>query len=172
MINIIVAKAQNRVIGKDKRVPWRLRNDFIRLKSLTMGRVVILGRKTYDSLAGYYERSGRSLPASMYIIVTRQQNFRPMRENTTVAHSFGAALEIAKKLSDEIFVIGGAQIFEEALKVADRLYVTEVTAEVDGDTFFPQTNPKDWVERTRERHHKNNDHMYDYHFVIYDKLSG
>jgi dihydrofolate reductase len=170
MLSIIVAQDKNRAIGKDNEIPWRLRNDRRRFKSLVVGRVVIQGRKSHESLAAYYKKSGRALPAKTYIVVTRQPNYKAMFDNSLIAGSLKEAIKIAKSLSGEVFVIGGAQIYEQALPLADRLYITEVDAEIEGDTFFPVISSKEWIEVARESYRKDENHAYDYDYVMFDRI--
>ena len=126
-------------MGKDNKIPWHITEDLVHLKNLTRDHVVILGRKTYESMSWYYDRSGRPMPAKLYIAVTRDVNYKPTRENATVANSLEEALRKAENISgtDEIFINGGAQMFKDGIVKADRLYLTIVEGEYDADTFFP-----------------------------------
>ena len=131
-ISLIVAVAENGVIGRDGTMPWRLSTDLKRFKSLTLGHPVIMGRKTWDSLK-------KPLPERANIVITRDKSFSS--EGAIVAHSLSEARQIAqeeaiKAKMDEIFVIGGGAVFKEALPFADRMYVTEILSPVEGDTFF------------------------------------
>lgn len=142
-ISIIVAMDEKRGIGKDNKIPWHIREDLIKLKTLTKDHVVILGRKTYDSMVWYYNKSGKQMPGKLYIVVTRRSLLREgdsLRTNVTVANSLEEALSFARgrlaKL-EEVFVIGGAQIFQQAITIADKLYLTIVEGEFDADAFFP-----------------------------------
>src|SRR4051794_9506398 len=128
MISLIVAHDPNRVIGKDNKMPWHLREDLAYFKKHTMNKAMIMGRKTYESI-------GRPLPGRLNIVVTRNEDYKV--EGVTVVHSFSEALDIAKEYAEEVMVIGGNQIFNEAFNVADRLYVTFIKKEFEGDTFFP-----------------------------------
>lgn len=136
-ISIIVAIDEKRGIGKADRIPWHIREDLIRLKNLTKNKVVILGRKSYESMAGYYDRSGRPMPARLYLVITRDQDYKPVRENAKSAHSIEDA--ITGLAEEEVFIIGGAQIFQKAIDmgVVDRLYLTKVEGDFGCDTFFP-----------------------------------
>lgn len=155
IISLIAALSENRVIGKDNRVPWRIPADLQRLKSLTLGKTVILGRKSYDSMIEYYSKSGREMPGKIYIVVTQNQDYTPARNQDVVVHSIDEAMEkassfastFAKAMADkkasadkkeEVFAIGGQQIFEQILPSADRLYLTVVHTSVDGDAYFPE----------------------------------
>lgn len=166
-VSIVVAYAHNRVIGLQDTIPWRVRNDLIHLKELTKDQVVILGRKTYDSMASYYDKSGRSMPAKKYVVITRNQKYKSKRDNVDVATSFEDALE--KAGDNDIYVIGGMQIYRLALQYTDRVYATEVDAEIEGDSFFPILDPDQFLEVSRENHSKNEVNEYNYSFVVYEK---
>lgn len=142
IVSAIVAMDRNRGIGKTElgvgKILWRIKDDLVRLKNLTKDHVVILGRKTYNSMAWYYDKSGRSMPGKLYVVITHDKNYRPTRENAIAAGSIEGALEIARKNEpDEIFINGGAQIYEQSLPYVDRLYLTLVDNEYDVDTYFP-----------------------------------
>ncbi len=170
MISIVVAADKNGVIGFKNRVPWRLRNDLIMLRELTLGHTVILGRKTYESMIGYYNKSGRPMPGKTYIVVTHNADYAPARDNVRAANSVEAALELARSLGDErIFAIGGSAIFADILPHADRIYLTEVQAEVEGDTFFPKLNMTKWHEVSRTHHQKDEKNQYDYDVLILER---
>ena len=142
-ISIIAAMDEKRGIGKDNKIPWHLKDDLIKLKRLTKDHVVILGRKTYDSMVWYYNKSGRQMPGKIYIVVTRRSLLREgdsLRTNVTVAHSLEEALSFARRgltKLEEIFIIGGGQMFQQAIKIVDRLYLTIVEGDYNCDTFFP-----------------------------------
>jgi dihydrofolate reductase len=133
-LSLIVAMADNGVIGREGRLPWHLSADLKRFKHLTMGHAIVMGRRTYESI-------GRPLPGRRSIVVSRNAAFRPA--GVEVADSLDKALRLAAG-DDEIFVIGGASLYREALARAERLYVTRVHAAVPGDTFFPPFDPADW----------------------------
>lgn len=137
-ISIVVSMSQNRVIGKGNRLLWHLKGDLVRLKDLTLGRIVVLGRKTYDSMAGYYDQSGRPMPGKLYIVVTRDKEYKPTRDNAAVAYSLEEAFGLAKRRGEaELFVIGGQQVFEQTLPLAEKLYLTIINKDFEGDVFFP-----------------------------------
>jgi dihydrofolate reductase len=139
-LSLIAAMARNRVIGLHNRLPWRLPADMKRFRELTTGHAIIMGRKTFDSLA-------RPLPNRTNIVVTRDRAFRP--DGATVAHSVEEA--VARAGTDrEIFVIGGEQIYRQTLPVADRLYLTLVDSEFEGDAWFPEYEPEEWKEISSE----------------------
>lgn len=141
IVSLIVAYATNRTIGKDNHLPWRLPGDLAHFKRTTMGCPVVMGRKTWESL-------GRPLPGRRNIVITRQAAYDAA--GAEVAASLEQALEMTKD-TDEVFVIGGAQIYEQALAVADRIVATEVHAEVEGDAFFPALDPRTWQETARDK---------------------
>ena len=145
-ISIIVSMSRNQVIGKGNRLLWHLREDLVRLKELTLGRTVILGRKTYESMAGYYNRSGRSMPGKMYNVLTHDKQYKSARLNAIVACSLEEALNTSRQdKEEEVFVIGGQQVFGQTLPLAKKLYLTIVDKDFDGDAFFP-----DYSEFTKE----------------------
>ncbi len=139
-IALIVAMAENGVIGRDNRLPWHLPADLRHFKRLTLGKPVIMGRKTFESI-------GRPLPGRTNIVLTRQPGFAPA--GVRVAASLDAALAMAEAQAradgvDEVMVIGGAAVYAEALPRADRLYLTRVQLAVDGDARFPEPDPASW----------------------------
>jgi dihydrofolate reductase len=139
-LSIIVAIANNGVIGINNSLPWHLPEDLKRFKALTTGHHIIMGRKTYESL-------GRLLPGRITVIVTRNKNYK--LEGALIAHSLESAVEMCKN-DDEVFVIGGAELYQDSLKIADRLYITEVDLTVNGDAFFPEFDLDLWRETSRE----------------------
>jgi dihydrofolate reductase len=136
IISLIVAMDEGRGIGKDNLIPWRLSADLKRFKALTMGHHLIMGRKTYESI-------GRPLPGRTTLIITRNLNYQA--EGCQIAHSLNEALELARTGGeDEAFIIGGGEIFKHALPLANRIYLTQVRARLDCDTFFPDFDLGDW----------------------------
>jgi dihydrofolate reductase len=145
-ITLVVAAADNGVIGRGGRLPWRIPSDLKTFRRLTLGKPIIMGRKTYQSI-------GRPLDRRDNIVVTRDPAFRAPQ--VTVATSLGAAVDKARALAvakgvDEIMVIGGAEIFCQALPLADRIYLTRVHAAPEGDAQFPSLAPGEWREVSRE----------------------
>ncbi len=164
-ISLIAALAENRVIGRDNMLPWRLPNDLQYFKAVTLGKPVIMGRKTWESL-------GRPLPGRTNIVITRRPGYAPA--GARVVWSFDDALELAAQVArldgvDECLVIGGAEIYALALPRCDRLYLTEVHATVEGDAFFPAFKHAQWREARRERFVASAANPYDYSFVVYEK---
>nr|AIA18132.1 Dihydrofolate reductase [uncultured bacterium] len=136
IISLIVAMDEKRGIGKAGKLPWRLSSDLKNFRELTMGHHLIVGRKTFESI-------GKPLPGRQMIVVSRDRGFKP--EGCLVAGSVQDALNIAQEHGEtELFVIGGAEIYSQTLQAADRLYLTQVHAEVDADTFFPELNFGEW----------------------------
>lgn len=133
MLSLIVAMSQNRVIGKNNQLPWHLSEDLRRFKQITMGHPIVMGRKTFDSI-------GKPLPGRENIVITRDKNFR--EENVTVMHSVEDFLKWAAKQSREIFVIGGAEIFRLVLPHAQKIYLTLIEKDFDGDVFLPMIDLK------------------------------
>lgn len=140
MISLVVAASTNNVIGAQGELPWCLSGDLKRFKALTMGKPIVMGRLTYESI-------GRALPGRQNIVITRQSDFSA--EGCDVVQSVDAAVEAAGD-AEEIMIIGGSQIYREFLPRADRIYLTRVQAEVDGDTFLPDLAADGWHEISRE----------------------
>jgi dihydrofolate reductase len=141
-LSIIVAVAHNGVIGVNNTLPWHLPEDLKRFRALTMGHHIIMGRKTYDSL-------GRLLPGRTTVIVTRNENYKV--EGALVAHSLEAAIALCED-DEEVFLIGGAELYQTGLKLAHKLYITEIELDVAGDAFFPKLVSTEWQETEREAH--------------------
>jgi dihydrofolate reductase len=142
MIALVAAIAENGVIGRDNGLPWHIPEDLKHFKMLTLGKPVIMGRKTFDSI-------GKPLKDRTNIVISRNKNLR--LEGAEVVTSLAKALARASELSPDIMIIGGAQIYAEALPKADRLYLTYVHTNVEGDTFFPSFDPANWCELERTR---------------------
>jgi dihydrofolate reductase len=140
ILSLIVAVAENGVIGKDNRLPWHLPEDLRYFKQVTLGKPVVMGRKTFESI-------GRPLPGRSNIVVTGDPDWRA--EGVLVAHSLEEALTLAS--GEEVFVIGGARLFAEALPRAQRLYLTEIHRAYQGDVRFPDWNRAEWRETARRR---------------------
>ena len=158
LLTLIVAKARNGVIGRDNTLPWRLPEDLAHFKRTTMGAPIIMGRKTWESI-------GRPLPGRRNIVVTRNHDLRI--DGVDVVTS----LEDAQRLcvnAEGIFLIGGAQLYAEALPSADRLVVTEIDADIQGDAHFPAIDPRQWAETSRESHFSE-PNGFAYAFVTYER---
>lgn len=172
MISIVVATDKNRAIGIENKIPWRIKSDLVRLSQLTRGHTVILGRKSYDSMVWYYNRSGKQMPGSCYIVVTRNADYKPAHSNARTVHSMPEAFALAKKLGDEaIFVIGGGSIFAAALPSTQRIYLTEVSTELSGniDAYFPALNMAEWHQISQEHFAKSDTDQYDTTLTVLER---
>lgn len=163
MIAIVVAKAKNGVIGASNDLPWYLPADLRHFKELTSGHTVVMGRKTFDSIVS---RLGKPLPQRKNIVVTRNESFE--HEGVEVAHSVNEA--VAKAEGESIFIIGGAEIYSASLPLVDTLYITEVHAEIAGDTYFPELQKEDWYEVSRESHDADDKNNFPYSFVTLKRV--
>jgi dihydrofolate reductase len=162
-IAIVVAVARNGVIGADNRLLWRLKTDLQHFRRLTIGKPVVMGRKTFESI-------GRPLPGRDNIVVTRDRAFAA--EGILVVHTLEEALALGRKCADargapDVMVAGGGEIYRQALPLADRLHVTEVDLAPEGDTLFPAINTTLWRETARETHQKGPDDEAAFAFVDY-----
>jgi dihydrofolate reductase len=163
--SLIVAVSQNGVIGKDNDLIWHLPKDMKFFKDTTMGHHVIMGRKNFESIPHKY----RPLPNRTNVIITRNSDYKA--EGCLVVNSVEEALEVAKQNGDtHPFIIGGGQIYKLALEnnLVDKIYLTKVHHLFDGDTFFPELN-SDWIELKREDYFKDDNHKYDYSFIVLEK---
>jgi dihydrofolate reductase len=157
-LSIISALARNRTIGINNTLPWRLPEDLKHFKALTLGHHILMGRKTFESLPGI-------LPGRPHVVITRNSDFQA--NNCVVVHSIEDAIAVANT-DEEIFFIGGADLYQQALAFADRMYLTEIRADVEGDAWFPPFDHSQWLETQRETHQAENGLNFD--FVIYDKI--
>jgi dihydrofolate reductase len=163
-VSAIAAVSKNMVIGKNNDLPWRLPDDMKFFMETTKGHHVIMGRKNYDSLKDKY----KPLPDRVNIVITRQQDFNA--PGCVVLNDIDKAIDIAEAAGeDECFIIGGAEIYKLAMPRTNRLYLTEIDAEIEGDTFFPAVNKNEWKEVSRKHHDKDEKHKYAFDFVIYEK---
>jgi dihydrofolate reductase len=158
-VSLIVAMARNRVIGRDGRLPWRLPADQQRFKALTMGHHIIMGRKTWESI-------GRALPGRTSVVVTRNQPYAAA--GAAVVGSLSDALTLARG-DPEAFVIGGAELYGEALPLAGRIYLTDLEGDYPGDTFFPPLVQAEWRVVQREEHPAQSAEPA-WNFVVYERL--
>ncbi|WP_078546272.1 dihydrofolate reductase [Litchfieldia alkalitelluris] len=161
MISLLVAMDKNRLIGKDNLLPWHLPADLAYFKRVTMGHTIVMGRKTYESI-------GRPLPGRENIIVTRNPSYK--MDGCTIINSIEAIKNLSDS-NDELFVIGGSEIFREVFTFADRLYITEIDDEFEGDTYFPEFSLKDWTLISKDQGKKDEKNPYDYYFCVYERHS-
>ncbi|WVD67397.1 type 3 dihydrofolate reductase [Orbus sturtevantii] len=160
MLSIIVAMANQRVIGLDNQMPWHLPADLAWFKKNTLNKPIIMGRKTFESI-------GRPLPNRHNIIISRTPQLSTNPQISWVT-SLEEAINIAKK-NEEVFIIGGGNIYQQALAYADRLYLTHINAELKGDTCFPDYSSSQWQQIFQETHHADDKNPYDYTFEILEK---
>ncbi len=161
-VSLIVAMAKNRIIGANGAMPWHLPDELKRFKSITMGHHIIMGRKTWESI-------GRLLPGRTTVIVTRQRNYAVA--GAVIAQSLEAAIEACKN-DREIFVIGGGELYRQALPIAQRLYLTTVDTAPDGDTHMPEIHFAQWREVSAEDHAADERHAHAYRFAVYDRVTA
>jgi dihydrofolate reductase len=168
ILSFVIAFGKNRGLGFGNKLPWNLPDDLKRFKEITRGHTVIMGRKTYDSLgrSPTGEPMGRLLPERKNIIITRDTSYKV--DGATIAHSIEEAIEEVKN-EDEAFVIGGAEILKLALPYVDKMYLTHVDAEVEADSFFPEINWEEWKTVSEEFHPKDDRHLYDFTYRVYEK---
>lgn len=158
-ITLIVAAAENNVIGDGKSMPWHLPNDLKFFKEKTIGHSILMGRKTFESLT-------KPLIKRRNIVITRNYNYKA--DNIDVANSLEEAIGYCRD-EKEIFIIGGGEIYKTALPIADRIYLTRVHATVEGSVYFPELSAEDWKKTATEPHKKDERHAYDYTFEVYDR---
>jgi len=163
--SMIVAMAENRVIGINNNLPWYLPNDLKYFKQVTMGKPILMGRKTYESI-------GKPLPGRTNIVITRNESWQA--NGVKVVHSLEDAFSLASSIveidgQDEMMVIGGDQIYQTSLPAIDRIYLTKVHAEVDGDAYFPELDWSEWKEVAREDFKAEGPNPYDYSFIVFDR---
>lgn len=162
ILSMIVAHANDRVIGKDNDMPWHLPADLAYFKKTTLGKPVIMGRKTYESI-------GRPLPGRHNIVISRDPSYSA--QGVTSVISVDKALETAGDV-DEVMVIGGGAIYAHCLGKADRLYVTHIKAEIDGDTTFPAYDSENWQKISSDLRLADEKNPYDLDFCVYERKSG
>ena len=159
MTILIAAAAENNALGKNNDLLWHLPDDFKRFKTLTTGHYIIMGRKTFESFP-------RPLPNRTHIIITRQKNYHP--EDCLIADSLNAALKKAPK-NEDVFVIGGGEIYQQAIEIADKIELTRVHSHFDADTYFPIIDTAKWQLIFEEYHPKDEKHQLDFTFQTYLK---
>lgn len=161
-VTLIAALARGRVLGLEGEIPWRLPADLRRFKERTMGHHLVLGRRTWESI-------GRALPGRKMVVITREPDY-PVPEGVHVAGSLEEALQRAEAAGEsEVFVAGGGEIYREALPRADRLDLTEVDLEVEGDTFFPEIDEREWREISRAVHPADDRNPHPYRFRLLER---
>lgn len=166
-IIIVVAKSDNQVIGKDNDLVWHLPADLRFFMDTIAGAYLATGRKSYESTQGE-DVFGLH---RQFVIITRNKKYQT--ERGKVAHSLAAAIQLAEADgAKRLCILGGATIYEQALKVADRMILTEVHANFEGDTFFPTIDPNQWKEASRIKHFKDVENPYDYSFVVYKRIAA
>ncbi len=164
-VSLVVAVAENGVIGKENGLPWRLPEDLKYFKRITMGHPIVMGRLTYESI-------GRPLPGRQNIVVTRQKDWSA--EGVEVVHSLPEALSAGKDAAkdaglEQVMLIGGAELYRQAIDQAHRLYLTEVHSPVEGDAYFPEFDREKWREMSRERYSADASNPYSYSFVLLER---
>ncbi len=161
MITLIVAMGKNREIGKENQLLWHLPKDLKRFKELTSGYPIIMGRKTYESI-------GKPLPNRTNIVISRKNDW--FEEGILIVGSIKEAVKFAKKIDEEVFIIGGGNIYEQTIDLADKLEVTLVDAELGADTFFPKINEKVWQKTNEEYHQKDEKNEFDFCFQTFERI--
>ena len=159
IITLIAARARNGVIGRNNQMPWKIPGEQAYFKRMTMGSPIVMGRKTWESI-------GRALPGRRNIVVTRDSTYSAT--GADVVGSLDAALLLAGDV-EQIFIIGGGQLYAAAMPRASRVLLTEIDADFDGDTFMPALDRKQWHETGREDHPPTSDRSFGYSFVVYER---
>ncbi len=159
MLSIIAALSDNYVIGSNHELPWHLPKDFQRLKEITIGKTIIMGRATYESI-------GKPLPKRRNIIITRQTGYQV--DGAEVVHSLKEALTLVKD-EDEAIIFGGAQIYKLAFAYCDRMYLTIVHTNMDGDAHFPRWSEQEWHAVSSEHHAADEKHAFSFSFYVYER---
>jgi len=161
IISFIVAASTNNIIGRNNQLPWSLPNDMKFFKNITWAMPVLMGRKSFESLS-------KPLPGRLNVVITRQKDWKP--EGATVVHSVEEAIKVATAADyNEAFIIGGGEIFKEAMPVADKIYLTRVDVNLEGDAFFPVMNAKEWMMVSEQSFPADEKHAYAYHFQLWER---
>ncbi len=160
MVSIIVAMGRNRAIGRDNQLIWHLPADLKHFKETTMGKPVIMGRKTFESM-------GKALPGRTNVVVTRKTGF--MAPGCLVAGSLGEALGLVSR-EPEVFIAGGGEIYKQAIPLADRMYITIIDHDFDGDTFFPDFDAREWDIAEEKKHEPDERNKYPMVFRTYERI--
>ena len=168
LLSIIVAQSENRIIGRGNKLPWYLPEDLKYFKRITQGKPIVMGRKTFESI-------GHPLPGRTNIVISRNPDYQKL--GVHVVASLDQALELAEQQalidgSEEMLVIGGAEIYKQAMQQADRLYVTQVHATIEGDASFPEIDKSLWQLLGQEDFFANGPNPFDYSFMVYQRLSS
>jgi dihydrofolate reductase len=161
-LSVIVAVSSNHVIGYQNRLPWHLPADLKHFKKITMGHPIIMGRKTFESI-------GKPLPGRTNIIITRKTGYEV--PGCIVVNSVEEAVNLCR-LEEEVFIIGGAEIILQVQETVDRIYLTRIHQEFDGDTFFPEPDPSHWTETSREEFSPEGKNEYSYSFIVLDRKAA
>ncbi len=160
IVSLVVAVAENGVIGRDNALPWRLPNDLRFFKKTTLGHPILMGRATFESI-------GRPLPGRLNLVLSRNADLHI--EGCTVVHSLDEAIAASTDAS-ELMVIGGAQVYAQVLPSADRIYLTRVHGDVEGDTWFPAFDATQWRAESSERHEADDQHAHAYSFITLQRV--
>ena len=162
MITIIVAMGKNREIGADNQLLWYLPKDLKHFKELTSGHPIIMGRKTYESI-------GKPLPNRTNIVISRKNDW--FEEGILIVGSIKEAIKFAKKIDEKIFIIGGGNIYEQTIDLADQLEITSVDATLEADTYFPKIDEKIWRKTDEICHEKDEKNQFDFCFQTFERIS-
>lgn len=160
MITLIAAVGENNAIGKNNQLLWHLPNDFKRFKQITTNHFIIMGRKTFESFP-------KPLPNRTHIVISRQKNYAP--NGCIVVSNLEKAIEICPK-NEEVFIIGGGEIYNQSIIIADKLDITKVYHSFDGDVFFPEIDLKIWKLTATIFNNKDEKHQYDYSFQVFERI--
>jgi dihydrofolate reductase len=163
-LSILAAVASNRTIGLNNTLPWHLPTDLKHLKALTLNQIVVMGRRTYESI-------GKPLPGRTNVVLSHQQNLS-LPGGVSIAASIEEVLNCYANRGKKIFIIGGAALYQQALPYCQRLYLTEIQQDFVGDTFFPEFNRDEWQEISREIHHASESDGIEHHFVVLDRKTS
>lgn len=159
ILSIVVAKSKNNVIGKGNQLPWHLPADLKHFKSVTMGKPIVMGRKTFESI-------GRPLPGRRNVVISRDKNYSAL--GCDVFHSIDAALAELKN-EKEVMIIGGANLYQQLLPLVTRIYLTEIDLEIEGDAFFPELDLSRWHALSRENYTKDEKNSCSFSFQLWEK---
>ncbi len=160
MITLVVAMGLNREIGVDNQLPWHLPKDLKHFKEITSGHPIIMGRKTYESI-------GKPLPNRTNIVISRKKDW--FEEGILIVGSIKEAIKFGQKIDEDIFIIGGGNIFEQTMDIADKLEVTEIKTNIEADTFFPKIDPKIWTKTDEICHEKDEKNNFDFCFQTFQR---